>query len=192
MLRTLSTILLLVASTTQICCVGAGAAGPRAAHAPIANPIFVAGTNHEAIWERTVDVLHDYRFDIARENKLDGVIETDYKVGSSVLEPWHQETIGHDNRWESTFQSIRRRALVSIVPAEGGFLVSTEVFQELEDVRGVAANSAGGATFQESTPLQRDLELVVGQSTPSGWLPQGRDSVLEQDMLHRLNAALSR
>ena len=34
----------------------------------------------------SIDVLHDYRFAIARENKLDGVIETEYKVGSGLLE----------------------------------------------------------------------------------------------------------
>lgn len=191
MFRIASLILLAMVLAAQTGCVGTGR-GAQSSNAPITNPIFVASNNQESVWERAVDVLHDYRFEIARENRLDGIIETDYKVGSSVLEPWHRETVGHENRWESTLQSIRRRAVVSIVPAEGGFLVSAECFKELEDLPGVATNSAGGATFQESTPLQRDLDLVVGQSAPSGWLPQGRDTVLEQDMLHRLNSALTR
>ena len=163
----------------------------RGATAQIGNPIFVAARNDEVIWERTVDVLHDYRFEIARENKLDGVIETQYKVGSGILEPWHHESVGKENRWESTLQSIRRRTFVSIIPADGGYLVSVECFKELEDLAGLAANSAGGATFQESTPLARDLNLVVGQSTPSGWIPVGRDIALEQDVLRNLSAALS-
>ena len=111
---------------------------------------------------------------------------------SLQLEPAGANPGGYDNRLESTLQSIRRKALVSLTPAEGGYLVQVEAFQELEDLPGGGTNSPGGATFQESTPLQRDLELVVGQSTPSGWIPQGRDLTLEQDMLHRLNAALSR
>ncbi len=156
------------------------------------NPFFVPANDHEAVWERAVDVLHDYQFQIARENKLDGIIETDYKTGSGLLEPWHRDSVGFDNRLESSLQSIRRRAFVSITPTQGGYLVGVEAFKELEDVVGLAANSAGGATFQESAPLERDLNLVVGQSAPSGWIPQGRDPQLEQDMSQRLRRAFSR
>ncbi len=155
------------------------------------NPIFVPSNSHEAVWERTVDVLHDYPFQIAHENKLDGVIETKYKVGSNLLEPWHKETIGFENRFESTLQTLRRRVFINITPVDGGYLVGVEAHKELEDLVGVAAGSAGGATFHESTPLQRELNLVVGQSTPSGWIPQGRDLSLEQDVLNRISQNLN-
>lgn len=155
-------------------------------------PIFVPGNDYEVAWERAVDVLHDYRFHIAREGKLDGVIETEYKVGAGVFEPWHHDSVGVENRLESTLQSIRRRVFVRIVPADGGFLVSVEAHKELEDLPGLAANTAGGATFQEHAPLERDLSLVVGQTAPSGWIPQGRDLALEQDMLRSLHEAFSR
>jgi hypothetical protein len=155
------------------------------------NPIFVPNPNIEAVWERTVDVLHDYQFEVVRENRLGGVIETDYKVGSGFLEPWHHESVGHFNRLESTLQSIRRRVVVNIrsEPQQAGYLVSVEAYKELEDLPGLAANSAGGATFQENAPLQRDLNLAVGQSTPSGWIPMGRDLPLEQALLGNLMAA---
>lgn len=155
-------------------------------------PIFVPGNNEEVVWERVVDVIHDYRFRIARENKLVGMIETKYKVGASILEPWHRDSVGPANRLESTFQSIRRRVNVSIQRAEGGFLISVEAFKELEDLPGRTANSAGGATFQDNNPLQRDLSLVVGRSTPSGWIPLGRDISLEQSMLGRLRRTFAR
>jgi len=164
----------------------------QAADAPQGNPIFVAANNEPVVWERTIDVLHDFRFQIARENKLDGIIETQYKVGSGILEPWHRDSVGKENKLESTFQSIRRRLFVSVTPAEGGFLISVEAFKEIEDLAGLAANSEGAATFQESTPLQRDLNLVVGQSAPSGWIPLGRDIDLEQEMLQALQAELLR
>lgn len=173
-----------------VCCLGSGCA-PFLRQPVVSNPIFVASGDHEAVWERTVDVIHVYHFEIARENKLDGIIETEYRVGSSVLEPWHRDSVGWENRLESSLQSIRRKAIVHITPAEGGFLIGIQAFKELEDLPGLAANSAGGATFQESTPLQRDLNLVVGQSTPSGWIPLGRDLVLEQDFLQELQAHLA-
>lgn len=151
--------------------------------------VFVPIADQDLIWERAVDVLHDYQFEVARENKFDHYIETQYKVGSSVLEPWHRDSVGLENLAESTFQSIRRKVIVRIIPADGGHLVAFEAFKEIEDVQGIVANTAGGATFQESTPLRRDLNLVVGQSRPSGWIPHGRDAALEQSLLARLNAA---
>jgi hypothetical protein len=158
---------------------------------PASNPFFVAANDEEAVWERTVDVIHNY-FEIERENKLDGVIETQPKVGASLFEPWHHDSQGFDNRLESTFQSIRRRAFVNVTPTDGGYLVGVEVIKELEDLPGIAANTPGAATFQQNNPLRRDLNLVVGQSTPSGWLILGRDEVLERDMLNSLQHEFSR
>ncbi|MGE4003033.1 MAG: hypothetical protein AB7I48_22820, partial [Planctomycetaceae bacterium] len=90
--------------------------------------------------------------------------------------------------------SIRRKVLVRVLPHDQspGYLVSVEAFKEIEDLPGVAANSPGGATFQESTPLERDLNLVVGQSAPSGWILAGRDPALEQQILASLQRAYSR
>lgn len=158
----------------------------------VSNPMYIPVNNQEAIWEGAVDMLHDFQFPVTRENRLDGIIQTDYKVGSGVLEPWHHDSVGHDNIWESTFQSIRRRAFISIIPAEGGYLVGVEAFKEKEDLQGLAANSPGGATFRKSSPIQRDLNLAVGQTTPSGWIPQGRDAALENEMLRQLSYAFSR
>ncbi|MBX3439594.1 MAG: hypothetical protein KF861_19050 [Planctomycetaceae bacterium] len=162
--------------------------------APVANPLPVMATNDEVLWERTVDVLHDFHFEIARESRFSRVIETEYRTGSGVLEPWHQDSVGSENRWESTLQSIRRKVIVRVLPSGdgAGYLVTVEAFKESEDLAGVAANSPGGATFQEATPLDRDLNQVVGQSAPSGWIPLGRDAALEQHILRSLQVAYSR
>ena len=61
-----------------------------------------------------------------------------------------------------------------------------------KDLPGVAANSLGGATFLESKPLDRDLNLVVGQSAPSGWMWAGRDYQLEQSIVGQLSYLLGR
>ena len=155
----------------------------------MANPSFGSLTNDEVLWERTIDVLHGYQFEIAREDRFSRLIETQYKTGSSVLEPWHKETIGLANRLESTLQSVRRRVSVSFLPAEQqpGYLMTVEAYRELEDVMGIAANSPGAATFQESRPLDVDLNPVVGQTAPSGWVPAGRDFDLEQSLLRSLS-----
>ena len=161
-----------------------GCAAPRPMI--VSNPVFVpANTQHNA-WERTIDVLHGFHFPIARENRLDGVIETEYRVGSSVIEPWHGDSVGLSNRLESTLQSIRRKVKIDLTPVEGGYLVGVEAYKELEDLNGTAENTSGAATFRKSSPLERNLSVVVGQSSPSGWIALGRDTDLEQAILDDL------
>jgi hypothetical protein len=182
---------LLVASSVT----GCASLNPTLAFAPppAANPLFVASNNEDAVWERTVDVVHEFHFPIARENRQSRVIETQYLVGASVFEPWHYDSVGVENRLESTLQSIRRKVLVNVIPDDQGrgYIVSVEAFKEQEDLPGLAANSAGGATFNENQPLNRDLNPVVGQSAPSGWIPVGRDLALENAILARLQQAYS-
>lgn len=155
------------------------------------NPVLVRANNDNDCWERTVDLLHDY-FEIAQENRLDGVIETRPKVGASILEPWHKDSAGLKNRLESTLQSIRRRAFVSVTSTPDGYLIGVEVFKEVEDVPGAHGNSAGSATFLENRPLQRDLRTLVGESAADGWLSLGRDARLEQRILVDLHREFSR
>jgi hypothetical protein len=174
---------------------GSGCQMPQygaAAAIPVANPISVRAQNSEALWERTVDVLHGFQFQVEREDRLTGVIETRYTTGSGCLEPWRHDSVGQANRLESTLQSIRRRVRVRLAPAapgDGAYVVSVEAFKEKEDLVGLAANSPGAATFQEDAPLDRDLNPVVGQTAPSGWIPLGRDLALEQAILANLQAA---
>jgi hypothetical protein len=142
-----------------------------------------------AVNERAMDVLHYYNFEVDTTNQLEGTLATYYKTGSGILEPWHRESVGAANRWESTLQPIRRKVLIHFVRAEGGYLVSVEALKEIEDLASPSPNSPGNSTFRDTYPLQRDLNLVVGQSTPSGWIPRGHDVALEQDILARLQSA---
>ncbi|MBL4884329.1 MAG: hypothetical protein JKY95_07320 [Planctomycetaceae bacterium] len=150
----------------------------------------LTASNEELAWEQTIDVLHEFLFEIERENRQTRSIQTKYKVGSGILEPWHSESVGFGNRLESTLQSIRRKVIITLSPVSQGsqytYTAQVIAIKELEDLDAIAANSPGGATFQESTPLKRDLNQTLGQSRPSGWVSQGRDFALEQSILTHL------
>ena len=156
------------------------------------NPLMLTAVNEDVAWEQTIDVLHEFLFEIDRENRQTRSIETKYKVGSGLLEPWHTESVGLASRLESTLQSMRRKVIITLSPVQQGsqysYTVQVIAIKELEDLDAIVANSPGGATFQESTPLNRDLNQILGQSRPSGWIPQGRDLLLEQTVLNRLQA----
>lgn len=166
-----------------------GCVAPQVSSTPqfLQNPVLIASSDYDLVWEQAVDVMHSLQLPIRRESKLDGIIETDYKVGAGLLEPWHQDAVTFSDRLEGSFQSIRRRAVMSITPAQGGFLIGVEVVKELENPDKLIINSPGHSTFQENTPLQRDLNVVIGPATPDGWIAQGRDPGLEQSILARLS-----
>lgn len=170
-------------------CGGMGCAMSRPMTA--CEPLFIPTDNQRAVWEQTVEVVHEY-FEIASENQEAGVIEFQPKVGAGVLEPWHKDSYGLENRVESTLQSIRRRGVVNITQTDGGHLVNVEVYKELEDVPGGGGSSAGDATFQQTNPIRRDLELVGDRATAPGWLSRGRDYILEQEMMLALRRRFSR
>jgi len=154
-------------------------------------PIYVPAGANNGVWERVVDVLHEYHFTIAREDRREGVIETDYKPGASVLEPWHQDSVGAAQRWESTLQSIRRRVVITFAPvSDGGNFVNVRVDKQIEDLQGPATSSTGAATLRENQPLDRDIDRIVGQTQPSTWLPRGTDPSLEHTIMARIRTAL--
>lgn len=157
---------------------------------PRTNALLIPSSSLDATWEQAVSVLHRNHFLIARESKLEGIIETEYRAGSNLLEPWHHDSVGFDNRLESTLQSIRRKVIITFGQrGSDQLMVSVHVHKEIEDVPGPAAVYEGGATFSESDVFDRDLDQVVGQSTASRWLPRGRDPHLESRLVAQIQGA---
>jgi hypothetical protein len=176
---------------------GSGCVVPRIRQSllpPPGNPMPVQARNEDVMWERTVDVLHDYHFTVERENRVARVIETAPRVGSSLMEPWNRDSVGLPNRLESTLQSIRRRVVITFIlgDAQGTYMVQVQAFKEKEDSRAANIQSAGGSTFLESDPLWVNLDPVVGSSTVAGYIPLGRDAELEKSLLHSLQMAYQR
>ena len=134
----------------------------------------IPATQHDMMWERAVAVLHENHFSVARESKIEGIIESDYRAGSGLFEPWHQDSIGYGSRLESTLQSIRRRVLITFQQSSGGQVhVSVRVEKEIEDV-----------------PADDDLRAngVITQTDSNGsrWLPRGTDPLLEAWLLEQI------
>ncbi len=166
------------------CTIAGCLSAPPMAPAGGASTIQIADNQRDFLWERAVVVLNRNHFQVSRESKLEGIIETAYRGGSGLLEPWNPDSVGLSNRMESSLQSIRRKVTVSMLSAATGTTsLNVRVDKELEDVPGIAATYEGGATFSESQPLNRDLSQVVGQTGPSRWISIGRDPLLERKLL---------
>jgi hypothetical protein len=155
--------------------------------------------NDELAWDQIVDVVSDY-FTVSREQQArrggevwsEGRIETAYQTGATWLEPHREDSVGSFNRWESTFQTVRRRAVVRVIPDAAGYLVEVIVEKELEDLPNPEKATAGAAIFRNdgSLPSRRLEEVSRTRSSPR-WLHLGRDPALEQRMLAEIHARLS-
>ena len=103
--------------------------------------MLVPPIDRDVFWDQLVVVVDRY-FDIEREDRVRlvdnmltlGRIDTVPEAGATLLEPWRHDSVNFYERLESTYQTIRRRALVQVVPTENGYLVDVAVYKELEDL----------------------------------------------------------
>jgi len=163
-----------------------------------ANPIYIPVKNQDWAWEQIVDVVDDY-FRIERESRVqlvgnvvtEGRIDTFPQIGATIIEPHRPDSVGRYNRWESTFQTIRRIGLVRVIPEQGGYLIDLAVYKELEDLPFPENSTAGAATFRYDDSLRsRFHEAVSPTRLADYWIPLGRDVDCEQQMLAEIQARL--
>jgi hypothetical protein len=176
---------------------GVASAGPTQA-VTYENPVFIPGTDFQRIWETVVDVVDDY-FRIEREEPVrlvgnvltEGRLDTFPEVSSTLLEPWRRDSATSYDKVEATLQSMRRRAQVRVLPAEGGFWVDVAVYKELEDMVQPEQSTVGRATFPTESTQVRIINPIGAQEMHQGWIAKGRDPNLEQLMICQLQSRLS-
>ncbi len=162
------------------------------------NPSHFAVADHRRLWETVADVVDDYFPDFQFEEPVrqigttltEGRLETFPQGSPTLLEPWRRDGVGRYEQLENTLQSMRRFAIVRVLPAQGGFLVDVAVYKELEDLRQPARATAGAATLRYDQALERVVDPITDQPLNRGWIPKGRDPLLEQTILGHLHERL--
>lgn len=154
------------------------------------NPAFVplGPPSYGFVFEQTLDSLDDI-YEISYANRYDGRIETFPVVAPGIFQIWKAGSPSLENRLQSSFQSIRHRAVVSIQSAQdGGFFVDVKVYRDLEDVPKPIKGAIGGAAFRADSTVERQFEVVEAGTSSSRWIPIGRDPYLEQLILKKVIA----
>jgi hypothetical protein len=173
-------------------------AGPEPAPG-IANPLLVPVTDDQMAWDQIVDVVSGY-FRVTHELQArrngdvwsEGRIQTATQTGATLLEPQRGDSVGWFNLWESTFQTIRRTAVVRVIPDANGYLVEVVVQKELENLPQPERSTISEATLHqdESLPSHRTADTNRAH-TSARWIPLGRDPALEQRMLADIHGRLT-
>jgi hypothetical protein len=190
-----------------------GPAGPVAPTPapPVKSSAVIPPLDAEVIWKQMVDVADDY-FKVATEQRVtfangvptEGRIDTFPQTGATLLEPWRADSVGFRERLESTLQSIRRIGTMRLAPDPAGWRIEVVVNKELEHLARPMRATTGGASFRNDDSLYRygtplptlgqqvgDQPRPVAAPTPNlGWIPLGRDPLLEQRMISKVLAKL--
>lgn len=161
---------------------------PFSAPRSCSNPLMIPCNHPEFVWEQVVDVMDDY-FKIKDEMPVrpmlgsEGELVTYPEVGATLLEPWRHDSASLDERLECTLQSIRRQAVVRVKMVEGGYTIDVAVYKQLEDLAKPQSAVAGRSTFAYSSTQVGVIDPITDEPLELGWVPQGRDTALEQRML---------
>jgi len=190
-----------------------GPGGPMLPGPPPAagNAVVIPPLDAEVVWIKLVDAADDY-FKVRSEQRVvfangvptEGRIDTFPQTGATLLEPWRGDSVGWNERPESTLQSIRRIGTLRMSPDPNGWRVEVVVDKELEFMPRPMRATTGGATFRNDDSLYRygtplvtlgqqvgDQPRPVSAPTPNaGWIPHGRDPLLEKRILAKLLAKL--
>ena len=171
--------------------VAAGCATIPGIRATSENPLVVPTTDFEVVWKAAVESVDEY-FDIASERRDLRKITTQVKSGATLFEPWEGDSVGFHERLESTFQSIRRLAIIQVDPAPTGqgWSVRVEVYKELEDLLQPDRQMIGRAVFNNIQTVNRSREVIGPVQIAPYWIPRGRDTKLEQAIIVKIRAAL--
>ncbi|MFK8113870.1 MAG: hypothetical protein AB8B91_16835 [Rubripirellula sp.] len=189
--RSIRIVLLLI---SMACLAGCGQLAYRLQNdvpeAFVPNPLELPPAADDFVWSQVVDSLDDY-FRISREQPvqnsngvvLDGSIETAYKIGGSIFEPWRKDSTAGFERLQSTLQSIRRRALVTVRPMGAGYTIEVVVQKDLEDTDRTQYATESTARMRHDGTLLRNADQYDDSPQTLGWIPLGRDTSLEQVIL---------
>ena len=157
---------------------------------PSHNPIFVENYDHGFLWETVVDVI-DTHFEIEREIPIrvhgnvltEGHIETKPKIGASLAEFWHADSVGFAERFDCTLQTIRRRVEVHIIPETGGYTIDVRVFKELEDNFRPLHAVAHSSNLRFQNNADEFVDQIDADPSLAGWFIIERDSAMENRLL---------
>lgn len=167
------------------------------------NPALIPTRDRDLLWDQLVNVVDDY-FVIERAERVrlvgkvltEGRIDTRWVLAPTILEPWREGSVGRYNRLEATFQTIRKRATIRVIPSARGYLVDVTVLKEREALPRPVHPSAGEATFRNDNSLNSlnglsgggNQQLLELAPPPRAWTPLGRDIALEQKILLELQS----
>ncbi|MDR1053979.1 MAG: hypothetical protein LBL39_07360 [Planctomycetaceae bacterium] len=161
----------------------------------IGNPIFIPSCDHEFLWEVLADAFNSH-FETVPSGEMpirlydnvltEGRLDGKPKIGASLFEPWHSDSVGFGERFDCTLQTFRRRAILRVIPQVGGYQIEAFVYKELEDNPRPLRSPVSTANIR----FKDDVDVFEGRievdQGAAGWIMIGRDTTMEQRLLREI------
>jgi len=154
------------------------------------NPFALRGIDADAAESAARRVLEELRFEIEYPEASEGRIATRGLTGASWFEFWRGDTLGADQRIESSLHTTRRRVTVAITPEVAGSEIFVQVTKERLTAPNQGPQSIGQAYSLYGFRISKMYERDEIEPTRYKWIDVGRDDLLEQEILARLERRL--
>lgn len=168
------------------------------------NTVIVTCCNPTVLWESLVTPVRKY-FPIQKEDPCrqmgcivsPGKLITGRTIGSSVFEPWKRDSVGIRQRWESTIQTISRKAVIDVAPQDfntNTYSIKVEVIKEIENNPHPDTSRTGQGNYFLSDSRRTFTDPIVSPEDETGltWIEKGRDPLLEQRLLAEIEQSIKR
>jgi hypothetical protein len=158
----------------------------------VANPMALTDSDPATVEQVARRILTEMRFEIIYPSAKPGLVTTGPLTGDSWFEFWRDDTVGSHEVAESSIHTVRRSVSLQVTPRGQGSEVLVRVKKERMSAPGLAPEEVSGSFSlydPRASDLQRQDDLVA---TKYKWIDMGRDEALEQRILGRIQAVLSR
>ena len=167
-----------------------GCLGPRRSDYVVSQSISIPQQSPEAdrLWEAVQETLRRHRYRLDRVDRRAGVITTLPETSQSVFEFWRHDVDSRSDLAESTLNSIRRWAAVSVSPSDDGTWTELSVVVHKERLSSPDRqfNSTGAAYQYFGDSLPSTTGIVQLTAEHDRWLDLGRDPAMEARLLERI------
>jgi hypothetical protein len=154
------------------------------------NPLLLRGVNADVTENVARRALEDLRFEIEYPEASEGHIATRGLTGASWFEFWREDTLGTDQRIESSLHTTRRRVTMAITPVAAGSEIFVKVTKERLTAPNTGPESIGETYSLYGFQISKMYERDEIEPTRYKWIDVGRDDLLEQEILARLERRL--
>ena len=140
------------------------------------------------------DVLAGMYFTIEKADVDVGLIRTRPLPGAQFFEFWRSDNVGADNALEANLHTIRRTVTLDISQKDSQLQMDCEVQTQRLSLpeRQISSSAKVYGMFSRSGPLLQRLILNPEQAKQMAWIEQDRDSLLEAEILKRIEAQILR
>lgn len=164
------------------------------------NTITVSCCNPTALWEAMVIPVRKY-FSISTEVPCQqigncvqqGTLTTKRTIGATIFEPWRGDSVGQQQRWESTLHTIARHAVITVTYLDQNqYLITVVVNKEIENTEPVKMSRNGQDNYFLSDSRRTFTDPLFNSENQSSnqWHYIGRDPLLEQRVLAEIEQSI--